>query len=213
MVAAISGCTREPGADAGVDSASPMVERRSDGVLIPSPESLRKVPGYVVDSILPPDRALARFRGQSPAPAGDSLAGGATSVRALMDTYVRALRSRDTLTIATLALTRAEFAWLYFDGSPDQKSGMMPQTVWDLLESRGNSGLGRATSRIAGMGEVRLTKVTCGPDRMSAGVGRIEGPCAVTIAPATGAAVTLPLARYVFTYRGRMKLVSFTNDL
>lgn len=211
--AAITGCAKESGAGAGADSTSPMVERRSDGVLIASAESLRKIPGYVVDSVFPPDEALRRFRAEPGSERVDSLSGGATNVRALFEAYVAALQSRDSLAVRALVMTRAEYGWLYFDGSPEQKSGLMPQTAWGLMESRSNSGLGRAAGRITALGSVRLTGAACGPDRIKTGVGRIDGPCTITVQPATGAAETIPVARFVFTHRNRVKLVSFANDL
>jgi hypothetical protein len=191
---------------------SPMLERRSDGVLIASAESLRKVPGYVVDSIFPPAEALRRFRDASGPGRPTRLSDGDTTVLALFTGYVDALRARDSLAVLRFALTRPEYAWLYFDGSPEQQSGLVPQAAWALMESRSNVGLGRAAGRVSALGSTRVVSATCGPTNVALPAAELIGPCTVVLESADGTRTPLPLSRMVMRRDGRVKLVSFAND-
>jgi hypothetical protein len=191
-----------------------MLERRSDGVIIASAESLRKIPGYVVDSIFPPAEALRRFRAASGPTQPTVLTEGDTSVLALFTGYVAALRARDSIAVLRFALSRPEYAWLYYDGSPEQVSGLVPQAAWALMESRSNVGLGRAAGRVSALGQAtRVASATCGTKVVPLPSGDIIGPCIVVIEAADGTRTPLPLARTVLRRNGRLKLVSFANDL
>ena len=75
-----------------------------------SPDARADLPesGRVVDSILPREEALRRFReGLAPV---DSLAGGAGSRDELVAAFVRGIAAADTAAIARMAVSRAEFA-------------------------------------------------------------------------------------------------------
>ncbi len=192
---------------------SPMLERRADGVLVASAESLRKIPGYVVDSIFPPAEALRRFRDASGTSRPAALTDGDTSVTALFTGYVAALRARDSIAVLRYALTRPEYAWLYFDGSPEQQAGLVPQAAWALTESRSNVGLGRAAGRVSAVDRARVVKATCGPTTVAMAAAELIGPCVVVLRAADGTTTTVPLARMVMRRDGRVKLVSFANDL
>ena len=190
-----------------------MLERRADDVLVASAESLRKIPGYVVDSIFPPAEALRRFREASGQSRPTQLTDGDTTVLALFRGYTDALRARDSVAVLRYALTRQEYAWLYFDGSPEQRSGLVPQAAWALMESRSSVGLGRAAGRVSSLGNARVARATCVETRTTVGSAELLGPCTVVLEAATGTRTSLPLARTVMRRDGRVKLVSFANDL
>ncbi len=189
-----------------------MLERRSDGVLIASAESLRKIPGYIVDSIFPPVEALRRFRVASGTSQPTQLSDGDTTILALFTGYVDALRARDSIAVLRFALTRQEYAWLYYDASPEQTSGLVPQAAWAMMESRSNVGLGRAASRVSALGAARVVKATCGPTRVLLPEAELVGPCTVVLEAPGGVRTPLPLSRMVMRQGGRVKMVSFAND-
>jgi hypothetical protein len=214
IVVCLAGCRgTESQADQTSSQLSPMLERRADGVIVASADSLRKIPGYVVDSIFPPAEALRRFRDASGTARPLQLSEGDTSVLALFTGYVNALRTRDSVAVLRYALTRPEYAWLYFDGSPEQQSGLVPQAAWALTESRSNVGLGRAAGRVSAIGTSRVVKATCGPTTVTLPAAELIGPCAVVLEASNGTRTTVPLARMVMRRDGRVKLVSFANDL
>jgi hypothetical protein len=70
----------------------------------------------VVDSAFTPEEQFRRFTEGLEVPA--ELAGGSASREALVRRYVDALQSHDTSAIRDMTLSRAEFAYLHYPGSP-----------------------------------------------------------------------------------------------
>ena len=108
-----------------------------------SPEARADLPdsGRVVDSIIPREEAVRRFRaGLSPV---DSLAGGARTRDALVKAFVRALGESDTAALAGLTVSRAEFAYLYYPTAAEGKPpyDLEPGLMWFMLSQRSNTGV------------------------------------------------------------------------
>lgn len=195
----------------GVDPR--MVERRPDGAVIASAESLRTIPGYVIDSIFPPPEALRRWKAKLGGAGPTALAGGAPTVDSLFRAYVGALVAGDTTIVPSLALSDREFAWLYYEDSPEAKQGVMPQVVWEVMTLRGASGLGRARLAALQGGAGRVERVRCGPTDLAVGTGRMRGPCSVVLRRPDGTRDTVGLARFVLERDGVVKFMSFANAL
>lgn len=204
--------TRQP-IPAGIDSA--MVEWRSDGMLIPSPDSLRKTPGYVIDSILPPDEALRRLQQEVTDPIPTRLTGGATSRPALIRAYWQALQRTDTAAIRTLVVSKAEFAFLYFPESALFASGMQPVPAWVLYEAQSGRGLTAASSRArtATTAQAVLQAVTCRDEGRIEGASMTSGPCGVVMRWPDQRTDTLWIASTVIRRDGRYKLLGLDNAL
>jgi hypothetical protein len=188
-----------------------MIERRPDGQWIPTRDSLAKTPGYVVDSILPRDEDLRRFRAAIPGPPPTALSGGRPSLRALMADYVAALAARDTAAVAALTVNRAEYAYLYFPDSQEEKHGFPVAVAWLLSEEGSGKGVGRALERLGGT-DARLVRADCGAAPKRQGRQAVWGPCRVTVRHRVGER-TLPLANAVVERGGQFKLVSGANEL
>lgn len=193
---------------AGIDPR--MVEWRSDGVLIASEDSLRKIPGYVVDSVFPPAEALARFRSSIAEAPATRFTGGAASPDALVRRYWEALVAGDTAAIASLVLTRNEFAWLYFEGSAESRSGLQPHVAWRMMESASAVGLQRSKGLAGGRPGPLVTTFCRGTPR-DEGKVRSIGPCGVVL-PGDGRVDSLVIARRVVVRDGVAKLFSFADD-
>ena len=202
-----SGAVRQP-IPPGIDPA--MVTWRGDGLLVPSTDSLQKTPGYVVDSIFPPEVMLARFQQASGAQL-ERLADGATSTDALLRAYWAHLVRGDTLALRPLVVNRSEFAWLYLPDSPERANGMPPEPFWLLLSNNSGRGLTRAL-RAAANGDTTLVGTTCVADTIVAGASRVLGPCAV-IRRVGGRPDSLWIVQHVLVRDGIFKLMSFANDL
>lgn len=111
----------------------------------PDEESGRaSVANSVVDSILPAEVELERFQAGLPRP--DSLAAGAPSREGLVRRYVAALEAGDTLALDSLALSRAEFAYLYYPTSQYTREPyrMSPALLWFMVGENGHKGSRRA---------------------------------------------------------------------
>lgn len=197
----------------GIDPA--MVEWRSDGVLIPSPDSLRKTPGYIIDSILPPDEALRRLQQEVTDPIPTRLTGGADSRSALIRAYWDALQGTDTTRIRTLVLSKAEFAYLYFPESAPFASGMQPVPAWVLYEAQSGRGLTAASSRAreAAAGRAVLRDVTCRAGGRTEGTSETSGPCGVVLRWPDQRIDTLWIVSTVIRRDGRYKLLGLDNAL
>jgi hypothetical protein len=201
------GAVRQP-IPAGVDPL--MVTWRSDGTLIPSQDSLVKSPGYVVDSVFPPEEMLRRFQQESGVPV-TALSGGERSIEALLDKYWSLLVAGDTLAMTPLVASQREFAYLYFPESRELTDGVPPAISWLMLTSNGGRGLTRALREAAASDPVSRGTV-CQPLELRAGRSRIVGPCGV-VRTRAGQPDTLWFVKHVIERDGTYKLMSFANEL
>lgn len=195
---------------AGIDPG--MVAWREDGVLIASPDSLRKTPGYVVDSIFPPEEALRRFRATVPGSAPLRLAGGATSTDQLLRLFWAMLTAKDSAGVDALSIDKAEFAHLYLPDSPEIRSGMQPQIAWLLLDEASVRGLSRARLRAEQAKNAKVRGVTCVGVAAPVGVARVQGPCGI-IVQLPQRIDTVWIANRVISRDGVAKLLGFANPL
>ena len=209
----LAGCTtRElPGADTvalRVDSlrADSIARARQDSVT-------RATPGYVIDSLLPPEEELRRFRAEFPGDSVTRFTGGAPSRDALARRFVRALETADTSELRKIVVTPREFADVYYPGSP-YASGPYHQPVgfaWQMIQNPSEVGF-RRLLRIAGH-PIAFVWQRCEPKVQREGaVDRYTG-CLVRIVDAHGDTVTKRLFGSIVSYRGAYKFLSFTNDM
>ncbi len=166
----------------------------------------------VVDSVVPRDVALARFRvGLDSVPA---LEGGAPSRDALVRRFVRALEQRDTAALRALVMTKAEFAWLYYPTNPQALPpyDLAPDLMWFVLEGRSRQGIAAALETRAGRA-LHLVGHACDPVASREGENTVFGPCVVRRLQAPGDTVTERLFGPVIERGGSWKFVSYANKL
>lgn len=205
------GCERAPndGRPAGIDSS--MVERRSDGLWIPSQDSLRKTPGYVIDSVFTPEENLRRFQIGLTAPPDGRLSGGATSRDELVRRYWELLVTGDTLAMTPLIVTRAEYAYLYFPESVEGASGMPPAVGWELIVRQSGRGLTRALFQ-AQQGPATVVRTKCADAPRPMGRNTLSGPCGIVIRR-NGTEETLWIVKSLMERDGVFKMLGLQNDL
>ncbi|MGH7752992.1 MAG: hypothetical protein ACREN5_09260, partial [Gemmatimonadales bacterium] len=114
----MTGCERAPQA---VDAAS---------AIPPSP------PGGVVDSILPIEEEIRRFREASGQPP-EALMGGAPSRDALIRTWIAAVERLDTLALARMLMNAGEYIAFYYPESPYTRRPyrQSPAIRWLLIQN------------------------------------------------------------------------------
>ena len=170
--------------------------------------------GYVIDSAIPIPEAIRRFQATVPR-APTAFAGGASSPDDLFRRYMRALGSRDTAALRRLALSRAEFAYLYDPESKYTKepNQLQPEFLWHFINENGEAGVGRALARYGAPGWTYL-RHSCGRDS-EAPRGAIVtlGPCTLSLRSPDGVEVRAPLVNEVVSRGGRFKLTGFANEL
>lgn len=105
----------------------------------------------VVDSILPIEEALRRFRADIPTPVTHYSA-GASSKDALVKRFMEGIARRDTVGLAKLAVSRAEFAYLYYPNHPQSLKPyeVSPQLMWFQMTARSDKGLRRVLQDFGG---------------------------------------------------------------
>ena len=169
-------------------------------------------PAGVVDSAVPREEALRRFRLEIPPV--DSLTGGAASMDALVREFAGALETRDTATFRRLVLDLREFAWLYYDTNPQSLPpyDLSPSLFWFLLERGSRGGVIHLLEERGGqpLGYVR-TRCEGRPSRE--GRNTVYGPCLIERRDARGAKLSERLFGQIVERGGRWKFVSFANKL
>ena len=165
-----------------------------------------------VDSIFPIEEEIRRFReGMTPV---SSLTGGLDSPEALVDALLRRLEAADTLGVAELALTRSEFAYLYYPftmyTAPPYE--LSPALVWFQQQNRSSRGLGRLLRTYAGK-PLFDTGFACPDGGEAFGDGHIWHGCTVLGELPTGEKVEERLFGSILEVEGRHKFVSFSNEL
>jgi hypothetical protein len=164
-----------------------------------------------VDSIVPRDVALQRF--QATARRVDALSGGAPSRDLLVHAFVRALETRDTAALRSLALDRNEFAYLYYPTAPQglPPYDLTPELLWFMLQTGSDKGLGRALESRGGR-PLPLRSYRCDSIPSREGANTVWGPCAVRYRRA-GKPVEERLFGLIIERGGTFKFVSYTNRL
>jgi hypothetical protein len=171
----------------------------------------RAQPGYIVDSILPIEEQLRRFRADLP----DSvrqLEGGAPTRDALVRSFVRSLESADTAALARLTISRAEFAWLVYPDSPFTRPPYQqaPHLVWMMHMASSSTGLRRLLERLGGK-NLGFESWSCAVRSDREGENRIWRDCFVRFEAAPTSSGALQLFSSIIERQGRFKILSYAN--
>ena len=118
-----------------------------------------------IDSILPIEEELRRFRATVDEAPPESLGGEWTTREALVRSFVDRLEAADTAALRTMLITRAEFAYLYYPqtvfAAPPYE--LPPALVWFQMQNRSSSRLTRLLREFAGH-ELRYRSRSCDPE-------------------------------------------------
>jgi hypothetical protein len=173
--------------------------------------SARAEIGGTIDSILPREEALARFR--EGLPEVPELAGGAPSRDALVRRFADALERADTAALRALLMSRGEFAWLYYPTNPQALPpyGLSPGLMWDMLSLGSGRGLRRALSAHGGR-PLRYQGYACDSAVSRQGPNTVSGPCLLALGSGRDS-VAMRLFGLIVERAGRYKFVSYANKL
>lgn len=176
------------------------------------PEARAESARRVVDSLLPREESLRRFR--VGLPSVDSLSGGTSSRDELVRTLIRALQASDTTTVVRLAITRSEFGYLYYPSAPQglPPYDLAPDLMWFTLTERSNQGVRRALRVYAGK-PLQFLSYDCGADASREGENTVYGPCTVRWRDQQGQTSTVRLFSQIIERGGRFKFLSYANRL
>ena len=176
-----------------------------------TPTQLVAVPtGSVVDSALPLDEALRRFR--VGLPRVDSLSGGARSRDQLVRRFARAVERSDTAALRAMIISRAEFGHLYYPTSPYTRdpTKQAAALAWFFVIEPSKVGITRLLDRFGGA-PLGFHGYSCTNPPTREGVNVVWQGCALRIRTAGGTSV-----RHFFgpilERGGQFKFLSYAND-
>jgi hypothetical protein len=195
LVLAVAGCGRKE-APAVLDAERPW-----------------RKPGDKIDSILPMDELIRRFRVD--VPAVTQFDGGEVSRDKLALRFVDALARSDSATVRDLLISKAEFAWLFF---PDhlyarEPYALDPDIFWLQLTEETKKGSGRMLQRYGGQPLKFLGLEGCQRDTLQIrqGPDTVWSGCKVhyTVRDST---LTRMLFGSVVQRNGRFKFLSYHTE-
>lgn len=167
----------------------------------------------VVDSALPIDTLLHRFRATLP-DTPTTLAGGVPTAEGLTRALLRALQTQDTATVQRLVLSASEFAWLYYPHTRFTRAPyeLGPDLLWLQLGMASEKGAVRLIRRYGGR-PLRFEALTCPDSATEEGPNRVLVGCRVRFAASDSAARELRLFGSLLQRDGQYKFVSYANEL
>jgi hypothetical protein len=173
----------------------------------------RAQPGYVVDSILPVEEELRRFRAVVGART-TALGDGAKSLGDLVRRFVSAVEQSDTAALSRLTLSAREFAWLVYPSSPYTKAPyrQAPGLVWMSIDTPSDVGRRRLLKRAAGQ-TLGFVGYGCKRPVERQGENMLHVGCVLELRKGDGAISRTRLFGTVIERNGVFKFVSFDNDL
>jgi hypothetical protein len=166
----------------------------------------------VVDSARPVAQALARFR--APLPPVSELGGGFAEDRdTLVRRFVAALEQADSAAFMPMMMSRAEFAWLYYETDPQAKPPyeLPPDLMWSQQLQQGERGISRSLERFGGR-PLAYRGYRCARDE-ARGPNHVWTDCRLSVLGADGQRVEVRLFGGIVERGGRYKLLSYANEL
>ena len=163
-----------------------------------------------IDSALSAEDAMRRFRADIPAPV-TQYSDGASSRDALVRKFVDNVAKQDTVSLARLAVSRGEFAYLYYPNHPQSRPPyeLTPQLMWFQMTANSDKGLRRLLRDFGG--QQLPVNYSCADSAEIQNGNRIWTKCVVE----TGADVKKRVALFsaILERQGTYKFLSYTNSL
>ena len=198
----------------GFASRVPADSARADSIARARQDSINRAqPGYIIDSILPPDEELRRFRAALPGDSATALVGGADTRAALVQRFVRALAGNDSATLQAMVVHGREFADLIYLDSPYSHPPyhQPPSFAWRLIQEPSSAGLTKLVQRLGGRPMTYVSE-SCDPKILREGRTTRYAGCLVRVVSAEGDTVTKRYFGSIVERGGQFKFLSYTND-
>lgn len=187
---------------------------RADSISRARQDSInRATPGYVVDSILPVEEELRRFRVAVGGQPVTALTGGSQPREALVRRFMKALAADDSAELRTMELNAREFADLVYPESPYTHAPyrQSPALVWNQIQNPSASGFRRLVRRLGNQPLQYLDhRCDSNPDRQ--GRNLLWTNCSVRLRGPNGDTTTHRLFGSVIQRDGSFKIVSYRNE-
>jgi hypothetical protein len=184
----------------------------TDGGAVPTPQDSLLPAPTVIDSALPVDEEIRRFRATiADTSPRAQLTNAARSRDDLVRRFIQAIAQHDTATLRSFVIDRAEFIDIYYPSSiyarPPYKQS--PGFVWFQFEQNSVKGLTRLLLRYGGA-RLGFQSYNCSEQPTVQRNNQLWQECRVTWAQQPP---TLRLFGTILEHDGRFKFVSYANDL
>ena len=168
-------------------------------------------PGDVIDSLLPIEEELRRFRQATP-DAISRLEGGARSREALVKAYATAIEHADSVALNRLLLSRGEYAWLVYPESELTRPPyrQKPALAWFMMQNASDRGISRVLNRHGGK-PLGYAGFVCESEAVVQGANRIWRQCRMRFTE-NGAEVERKLFGGVLERGGTYKFLTYATD-
>jgi hypothetical protein len=170
-----------------------------------------ETPATVVDSVLPMQVMLDRFRADVPEPR--SLRGATDTRDELVARVVRALEQADTAAFVEMAVSLPEWAWLYYPSSLQARPPyeLPPGMAWLAVQNNNRTGVLRALERFGGR-PLTYGGYTCTEEPTVEGENNVWVGCLVTIGRQGEEPMPIRLFSAILERDGRFAILSYAND-
>ncbi|MBA4072388.1 MAG: hypothetical protein C0497_11210 [Gemmatimonas sp.] len=208
-----TGCSTADAPGRDTAAADSLARARTDSMTRVRQDSINRArPGYIVDSILPIEEEIRRFRiavGGAPA---SRLTGGAASQDALVAALAQAISANDSIALRRLAVTAREFIDLVYPESPYTRPPyrQAPGLLWRQIQMPSGSGVRRLVERHGGR-PFHVEQLHCPSSPEVQGNNRLYVGCTVRFVSGTDAAREGRLFGSIIERHGQFKFVSFAN--
>ena len=187
---------------------------RADSINVARQDSInRAAPGYVIDSILPVEETIRRFRAAVGGEPVTEFASASRSKEALVRRFMKALAAGDSADLRGMVLSAREFADLVYPESPytHPPYRQSPALVWNQIQNPSASGFTRLVRRL-GSQPLRYMDHRCDakPDRQ--GRNLIWTHCFVRLRNSDEPATSHRLFGSIIQRDGKFKIVSYKNE-
>ncbi len=187
---------------------------RADSIARVRQDSInRTLPGYVVDSILPVEEMLRRFRltvGGAPVTA---LQNASPSRDALVTRFMTAVATADSSALRDMVLSAREFADLVYPEGPNAKPPYKedPALIWRTIENPSQSGFIRLIRR-SGEIPTKLFDYTCAGKTETQGKNTFISGCIVRVIDTKGETTSHRYFGSIIERGDKYKIVSYRNE-
>jgi len=204
----LTGCS---GARGSERSDGPAVQQPDRTAASPSDSQTVRPSVTHIDSILPIEEEIRRFRARVPE-TPKQLSGGARSRDALVHQWVRAMETRDSIALGHMLLNAAEFITLYYPESPytHPPYRQSPEVRWQLITNTSMQGASRVWTRHAGM-PMGFTGYRCDPKPEIVGRNKVWTGCVVEWKNGSGQG-TVRLFGPIIERDGEFKFLTYASD-
>lgn len=214
LSSAVAACDSARGADRPAKADQPRADSlRADSIARARQDSINRAqPGYVIDSILPVEEELRRFRAAVGGTAVTALQHASPSRKALVRRIAGDVARGDSADLRAALITPREFADLVYPSSPytHPPYRQAPGMVWNQIQNPSASGLTRLLRRRAGE-SFTVVDHACKPAPEIQGRNTLWLDCTVRLAIGNDT-TTQRWFGTILERDGRFKLVSYKNQ-